>query len=167
MSKNDENINKYIKKKNRKIINNNISDDFDISNEENSKENNSYSISGQNINKKNGIKNSSFFLNSSHLTNSDNNFDNKNNDKNKNELNLSNTSSSNNSKNKTLKSINTTKNNINNIYHDVNTAGKLLLKSQSNSNVIKIKSKKTKILKKMQTIKTEQSLSLKMKKTIN
>ena len=160
MSKKDENINKYIKKKNRNIINN-ISDDLDFSNDENSKENNSYSISGQNINKKNGMKNSSFFLNNSHLTNSENNFDYKNNDKNIKELNLSNTSS-NNSKNKTSKSINTTKNNINNIYHDVNTAGKLLLKSQSNSNIIKIKNKKTKIkaLKKMQTIKTEQSLSL-------
>ena len=67
MSKKDENINKYIKKKNRNIINN-ISDDLDFSNE-NSKENNSYSISGQNINKKNGMKNSSFFLNNSHLIN--------------------------------------------------------------------------------------------------
>jgi len=41
MSKKDENINKYIKKSNRNITNN-ISDDLDFSNEENSKENNSY-----------------------------------------------------------------------------------------------------------------------------
>ena len=68
MSRKDENNNKYIKKINRNIINN-ISDDLDFSNVENSKENNSYSISGQNINKKIGNKNSSFFLNNSHLIN--------------------------------------------------------------------------------------------------
>ena len=143
MSKNEENKDNEISSKNNNKL---ILNDLEFNKEENSKEDNSYSISGQNINKKYNINNSDFLNDSlnlnSEIENATNNFHNSNKSK---ELNLSNTSS------KKKKFRNSKANN--NIYSsETNTMGDLIQKTTNNISKYNKKFKKRKTIKKMQTI---------------
>ena len=152
---NNYNIDKLNLKKDENIITS--SDEVDFIDKENSIENNSYSISGHNINK----NNDSFLINSDNYDFNDNptnSLRNSNKDK------TSNLSKTNIVKNddKIKKSLSKNNININNYTNEVNTLGDLILKTQNNNDFKKIKNKKkkNKALKKMETIKTQQSFSL-------
>ena len=156
MSKNEEYNNKKVeilgKMKNRKILN--IIEDID-NEEENSKEDNYYSISDQHINKKYPIQNSFFTPNYSSLNSEI--FKNKEKETNsfepKNKGEILNLSKSSSSKNNNINKNSANKNNNNNINTntETNTLGDLIQKT--NNNIIKTKNViKKRTIKKMQTI---------------